>query len=229
MAYTVKEFAEDDQPRERALKYGVESLATADLFALILRTGTPGVPVTDMCRRLMRANDDRLLYLERQTLHEICNVEGIGPAKALQVLAVMEIVRRYNRETLGERPRITAPDSVYKIMRHEIGNINHEEIWAIWLNRGNYVTGKYRLTSGGTTATVFDQKKLLKEALLSGADGVVLCHNHPSGNLRRSPQDDNITTRFNAACKQIELRFVDHVIVTADGFFSYSTETSLIG
>ena len=218
---TVKEMDADDQPRERAIKYGIETLSTPDLWALILRTGIIGMPVTQLCRNLMRDNDNSLFLLERKSLAEIMKTKGIGKTKGLQILASMEIVRRYNREKVGEKYVIGNAGAIYELMRSEIGNLGHEEIWTIYLNRRNEVISKKRFTTGSATASIFDVKSIIKDGVLLGAEGLVLCHNHPSGALRPSPQDDNITRTLKEASRLMDMRMLDHVIVTASGFYSY--------
>lgn len=224
----VRDMIPDEKPRERALKYGIGSLSTVDLFAIILRVGAQGYPITQLCRDMLKANDNKLLNLERRSLAELCKIKGLGPAKGLQVAAVMEIVRRYSHEKLGERVVITDSTVLYELMRPEIGNLSHEEMWAILLNRKNEVIGRVCLTRGGTTATVFDLKMMLREALLNGAEGVAICHNHPSGNRRPSGQDDNVTRRFKDGCKMMDLTCLDHLIITTDGYYSYRDESSII-
>ena len=134
---TVKELDVDDQPREKAEKYGCGSLSTADLWALILRTGLPGKPITELCRDLMRENDGRLHNLERRDRREILQIKGIGKTKAIQIEAVLEIVRRYCNEELSERPVISCANDIDRLMRHRIANLGHEEIWVVLLNRKN--------------------------------------------------------------------------------------------
>lgn len=224
---TVKEMDPDDQPREKAMKHGCKVLPTADLWALILRTGLPGKPITEMCRDLMRACDGRLFNLERMERRQLMAVKGIGATKALQIEAVMEMIRRYCNEAVGERVKIRSSKDIYDTMRHEIGNLPHEEIWALFLNRANEVIGRERITQGSAVASVFDMRKILKEALLRNAEGLVLCHNHPSGNLTPSPQDDSITRKMKSGCEAMDLRFLDHLIVTADGFYSYCDQSRL--
>lgn len=224
---TVKEMDPEDQPREKAMKHGCKVLPTADLWALILRTGLPGKPITEMCRDLMRACDGRLFNLERMDRRRLMTVKGIGATKALQIEAVMEMIRRYCNEAVGERVKIRSSKDIYDTMRHEIGNLPHEEIWALFLNRANEVIGRERITQGSSVASVFDMRKILKEALLRNAEGLVLCHNHPSGNLTPSPQDDSITRKMKSGCEAMDLRFLDHLIVTADGFYSYCDQSRL--
>lgn len=217
----VKDMDVDDQPRERALKYGISTLSTPDLWALILRTGLPGKPITQLCRDLMRDNGQSLFKLERKTLKEIMSTKGIGQTKGLQILATMEITRRYNREKVGEKYVITSSQSIYDLMRSEIGNLSHEEIWAIYLGRRNDVILKKRITTGSAVATIFDVKAILKEALLLEAQGLVLVHNHPSGNLVPSGPDDQITRKMKEGAQIMEMRMIDHLIISSSGFYSY--------
>lgn len=211
----------DDQPRERALKYGISTLSTPDLWALILRTGLPGNPITQLCRDLMRDNEQSLFKLERKTLKEIMSTKGIGQTKGLQILATMEITRRYNREKVGDKYVINSSQSIYDLMRSEIGNLSHEEIWTIYLGRRNDVILKKRITTGSAVASIFDVKAILKEALLLEAQGLVLVHNHPSGNLVPSIQDDQITKKMKEGAQVMEMRMIDHLIVSSSGFYSY--------
>lgn len=224
---TVKELDDDDQPRVRAKKYGISSLSNAELFALILRVGTRGYPITTLCRDLMKRNENLIGNLERNTLDQLMEIPGVGELKAYQVMAVMEIVRRYGRERVGDRVKISSSSDIYNIMRHEIGNLAYEEMWVIFLNRGNKVIGKMRISSGSSVGTVFDVKKILKNALLAHAEGVALCHNHPSGTLMPSAPDDQVTRKLKSACQQLDLNMLDHVIVTADGYYSYADQARL--
>ncbi|MBD5278485.1 MAG: DNA repair protein RadC [Bacteroides sp.] len=225
---TIKEMAREERPRERAINHGIQSLTTAELLALILRTGQPGLPITDLCRQLMDDNANSLLRLERRSRSELMLTKGIGNAKALQIEAMMEVMRRYQMEANAEQSRkvaaIRSAKDIHERMRFRIANLDHEEVWIMLLNRRNEVILDFRLTSGSQVASVFDTKMIMKRALLEDAQGVVMCHNHPSGNLRPSPQDDDITRRLAAACKAMDLRMLDHVIVTVSGYYSYSDE-----
>ena len=225
---TIKEMAREERPRERAINHGIQSLTTAELLALILRTGQPGLPITDLCRQLMDDNANSLLRLERRSRSELMLTKGIGNAKALQIEAMMEVMRRYQMEANAEQSRkvaaIRSAKDIHERMGFRIANLDHEEVWIMLLNRRNEVLRDFRLTSGSQVASVFDTKMIMKRALLEDAQGVVMCHNHPSGNLRPSPQDDDITRRLAAACKAMDLRMLDHVIVTVSGYYSYSDE-----
>ena len=228
---TIKEMSKDERPRERAINHGIESLTNAELLALILRTGQQGLPVTDLCRQLMSDNDHSLLRLARRSRNELMLSKGIGEAKALQVEAMMELTKRYHREMIDCSTRqletVKASATIYNRMRYRIANLPHEEVWILLLNRRNQIIKEFRLTTGGSTASVFDTKMIIKRALLENAEGLAMCHNHPSGNLRPSPQDDQITRKLYAAAQTMDLRMLDHVIITVDGYYSYSGEGRL--
>lgn len=219
---TVKEMDIDQQPREKAEKYGVGVLSVPELWAIILRTGTPGYPITELCRDLMRANDGSLHRLERRTKRELCELRGIGPTKAVEILAVMEIIKRYFHEDIPMEEPIRTSSQIYDRLRHKIGNLDHEEIWMLLLNRQNRVIREERLTSGTGNSTVFDTRDAIKIAILEKSDGIILSHNHPSGTLKPSPQDDNLTRELREACNFMKIRLLDHIIVTANGYYSYN-------
>lgn len=224
---TVKEMDEDQQPREKAEKYGIGVLSIPELWAIILRVGTPGYPITELCRDLMRKNEGSLHRLERRTKQELCEMRGIGPTKAIEIMAVMELIKKYFQEDIPMDEPIRTSNQIYDRMRHKIGNLDHEEIWMLLLNRQNIVTKELKLTSGTSTASVFDTRAAMKHAILENAESVILCHNHPSGSLHPSPQDDNLTQSLKEACKFMSMRLLDHVIVTANGFYSYNDSSRL--
>lgn len=214
----------DERPREKAIRNGFSSLTVPELFALILRTGTKGFNVVDICRELMRRNDNSLHLLQRRSIEEIMNIRGLGESKAVQVMATMELVRRFARETVPENPQILTSRDFFNVMAPEIGNLPHEEIWAGLLNRHNKLTNKVLMSRGGYTASVADLKMILKAALLENAQSIILIHNHPSGNIRPSTADDSITSKIFEACKILEINLLDHLIVTSDRYFSYRDE-----
>lgn len=219
---TVKEMDADQQPREKAEKYGIGVLSVPELWAIILRIGTPGYPITELCRDLMRENDGSLHKLERRTKEELCRMRGIGPTKAVEIQAVMELIRKYIHEDIPDDVQIRSSSQIYERLRHKIGNLDHEEIWMLLLNRQNRVIKEVMLTSGTTNSSVFDNKQAIKRAILENAESIILSHNHPSGTLKPSPQDDSLTQSLKEACKYMGIRFLDHVIVTANGFYSYN-------
>lgn len=224
---TVKDFSPEDQPREKAMAFGIRSLSTPDLWAIILRVGVPGKPITELCRDIMRSCGDSLLALERLSRREIMQTKGIGSAKALQIEAVMELIRRYSLEHVGKRVRIGTSRDIYGVMKPEIANLDHEEIWAVFMNRKNDVIEKKCITKGSAIASLFDLKRIMKDAILCEAQAIAMAHNHPSGNLLPSQQDIDITKRLKRACEMMDIKMVDHLIVTPDGYYSFSDEGNL--
>lgn len=223
----VADMDKNDTPRERAIKYGCEVLSLAELWALILRTGTVGNPITELCRDLMRRNDDSLVTLQKRTRQELLALKGLGSLKALQIEAVMEIVRRYNLEGVSDNPVVKTSADAAALMKPKIGALPHEEIWVIILNRRNQVIKTTQITKGGISASVFDIRLVIKTALLENASAIMLVHNHPSGNLLPSPQDDQITRRCKEAAAVMDIRLLDHIIVTSSSYYSYADEGRL--
>ncbi len=224
----IKDRSLEERPRERALAYGIDTLTTAELLAIILRTGQPGMPITELCRQLMNDNSNSLLQLERRSREELMLTKGIGHAKALEIEAMMEIMRRYLRESTdkacAEVKRIRSSADIHERMRYRIANLDHEEIWIILLNQRNEIIKEVRTTSGSAVASVFDTKMVIKRALLENATGLCMVHNHPSGNLQPSTQDDNITRKLSEACRTMDIRMLDHVVVSTAGYYSYSDQ-----
>ena len=213
---------------EKAEKYGMQALDTSELLALILRVGQQGLPITQLTAELMSRNDNKLKVLERRSRNELMEVRGIGRAKAFQIEAVLEIMRRYNREKIGDRPRIRTSKDIFLDMKDRAGKEEIENIWILILNRANAIIERRKVSQGGTSATVFDLKNILRQILTTpGIESIIMVHNHPSGNLRPSPQDDSITRQLNSGCKYLGLRLLDHVIVTQDSFYSYQDEGRL--
>lgn len=225
---TVKDFDPDDQPRERAEKYGCGVLPVADLWALILRTGTPGMPVTDLCREMMKLNAGKLHRLERRSRKELREIKGIGLTKSIQIEAVMELMRRYAAEEPVHEQPISSSRQVFERMKYIIGNLPHEEIWLLLLNRRNCIIREICLSRGTSTASLFDVRMAIKHAIMENAEAVMMTHNHPSGTLRPSDCDDRITRELKEACGFFRLRLLDHIIVTADGYYSYHDEGHIL-
>ena len=215
-------------PMEKAEKYGMGALDTSELLAIILRVGQQGMPITQMTSQLMERNDNKLKVLERRTRNELMEMPGIGPVKAFQIEAVLEIMRRYNREKIGDRPKIRSSKDIFSDMKDIAGKEETENIWILILNRANAVIERRQVSRGGTSATVFDLKTILRQVITTpGVEAIIMVHNHPSGNLRPSPQDDSITRSIKEGCQYLGLTFMDHVIVAQDGYYSYFEENRL--
>lgn len=219
---------EELMPMEKAEKYGIEALKPSELLAIILRTGQPGFPITKLTADLMSRNENKLKVLERRSRSELMALPGIGKVKAFQIEAVLEIMRRYNREKIGDRPKIRTSKDIFLYMKDLEAKLEIENIWILLLNRSNSIIECRKVSQGGTSATVFDLKTILRQVLITpGIESVIMVHNHPSGNLRPSPQDDNITKTLKEGCRYIGIKMLDHIIVTQDSYYSYSDENRL--
>lgn len=217
--------AEKLLPMEKAEKYGIDKLTPAELLAIILRVGQPNMPITELTADLMRRNENKLKVLERRTREELMSLPGIGPVKAFQIEAVLEIMRRYNLEKLDDRLVFKLSGDIFRYMQPKAARLTTESIWILLLNRANALIECKTVSSGGTSATVFDLKSILRQILITpGVESIIMVHNHPSGNLRPSPQDDQITLQLKEGCRYIGIRLLDHIIVTQDSYYSYSDQ-----
>ena len=215
---------EEDRPREKAKKLGFEALSTAELLAILLRVGTPGESVVDLCRRILRDNDDKLYLIARKGINNLVkNYHGIGEVKAIELLAALELSRRYQQEKFEERFRIASSEDAYKYLRSRMEHLDHEEIMVVLLNHAKQVEECVRISSGGTAMTVADIKMILRPAIERLSSGIIMAHNHPSDNPNPSTQDDRLTERVHQACKVMDIQLVDHIIVCRGGhYYSYA-------
>lgn len=218
----VQELSADERPREKAAKYGIQSLTNAECLAILMRAGTPGFPITEVCKQIMSKCNNRFLELERLSDEQIMEYPGLGTVKVLELRTMLEIMRRYHKENRGERPQMLSSKSIYEYFRCEMANLHYEEMRALFMDNSLRVIGEMKISEGSAVSSIFDIKKVLKQALLCNAQAVAICHNHPSGTCKPSGPDTNVTSKFNTACKTMELRFLDHIIVTTEGYYSFA-------
>lgn len=209
----IADLSAEDRPREKALAIGVEALTTTELVALLLGSGTPGESVINLSQRTIR--------------NLVRSFKGVGDAKAVTLLAAIELGKRYAQEGPVEKPVINMPSKAYDLMLDKLTGLDHEEFWAIYLNTAKRVIARARISQGGVAATVVDVKIVLRHAIDNLASGMILVHNHPSGSLRPSAQDDALTDKLKNAAKLIDVCVVDHIIFSSRGFYSYSDEGRL--
>lgn len=220
---------EDDKPREKALAQGIRALSDAELIAIIFGGGLPGMSVVDMARGILRDCDNRVDVLARLSMNELMSkYKGVGPAKAVSLAAAFELGRR-NREQASANVdhQIRSSRDVVDMMAPLLGSLEYEEFWVLMLSRSNRVTFKRCISQGGTAATVVDVKLLLKRAIDCLAEGIILVHNHPSGNARPSGEDDGLTRRIKEGAKLLGINVLDHVIIARDKSYSYADEGKL--
>lgn len=225
----IKQISEADRPRERALNLGIDSLQDHELIALLLGGGMEGLSVIDLSKQILEQCDNSLPKMARMRIAEMVKkFRGVGPAKAVTLAAAFELGRRHYKqieaEKLGPHPVVTSSKVVYEYMKHDVQHLEYEEFWILYLDRANHIKGRRLLSQGGTSMTVVDIKLLLHHALDVLADGMIAVHNHPSGTLRPSPHDDTLTRNISQGAGAVGIRFLDHLIISSAGYYSYADE-----
>lgn len=224
----IADLSAEDRPREKALAIGVEALTTTELVALLLGSGTPGESVINLSQRILADSGNSLQELSRRTIRNLVrSFKGVGDAKAVTLLAAIELGKRYAQEGPVEKPVINMPSKAYDLMLDKLTGLDQEEFWVIYLNTAKRVITRARISQGGVAATVVDVKIVLRHAIDNLASAIILVHNHPSGSLRPSAHDDALTDKLKNAAKLIDVCVVDHIIFSSRGFYSYSDEGRL--
>lgn len=222
----LKELCMDDRPREKMLLRGAGALSNAELLAILLRTGTGGKNVVDVAREMLAAADGRLGELASRSAEKLCAVDGVGPGKAVTVVAAFELGRRLAEEAASWNDmRIDSPEKVCRIMLPHMRGLDHEECWVLFLNRANRLIAKEMMSSGGQDSTIIDRRMILRRALDRKAVSLILVHNHPSGNAAPSAEDISQTRELTRALKSCDLNLLDHVIIAGNGFYSFADES----
>lgn len=218
----IADLSDDDKPREKALRFGIRTLSDTELIALLLGGGMPGKSVLELSREVYRACGNSLSAMAQISIRDMCNrFKGIGPAKAVTIAAALELGGRRKDIKADSKPQIRCPEDAYEVIRQDLQNLRTEEFWVLLLSRAHRVIEKKCISSGGTGATVVETKMVLKMAIDHLASAIILVHNHPSGNLNPSVQDDNLTRKLKEAGQIVEIPVIDHLIVGPDGFYSY--------
>lgn len=225
--FPIKYWAEDDKPREKLLLKGKSSLSDAELLAIILGSGTRKESAVGLSKRILKTTNNSLNSLSKLSFQQLCNFNGIGPAKAISIIAALELAKRKKEELVVELPKIITTKTVFELMHPLLGDLPHEEFWVIYLNNSNQVVHKAQISKGGITGTVVDVRIILKIALEYHALSFILCHNHPSGKLHPSEADIEITNKIKIAAKQLDILLVDHMIVTELGYYSFAEDGKL--
>lgn len=220
----IKDLTPEDRPREKAVAGGIKSLSDAELMALLFATGIKGKSVIDLCNDILRDNRGHISLVTRMSVKELCQrYKGIGPAKAVTLLAALELGARSVADAQKiESPSIVSAKSAYNMMRYHFERLKHEEFWVMYLNRAGNVIKEERISQGGTAATIVDVKIILRYAIEHLAESMLLFHNHPSGNLTPSIEDDRLTKKITDAAKLVDIRVLDHIIISDNGFYSFA-------
>lgn len=228
-AMLIRDMASDQRPREKALNTGIKSLSDAELMAIIFSTGIRGKSVIQLCQEILADNDNHLSQVARLSVADFkARYKGIGTAKAISLLAALELGERSAADALSvSTPTIASPADAVAYMRPCMSRLNHEEFWVLLLSQSGKVRRRVNVSRGGLASTIVDVKIIIKHALDNYAASMILFHNHPSGNLSPSPQDDALTRRIVEAARLMDIRVNDHIIVTDGGFYSYRDHDKL--
>ena len=220
-------WAEEDRPREKMLLKGRNALSDAELIAILIGSGTVGESAVALAQRILAQADGNLHELGKRSIKELQRFKGVGEAKAITIVAALELGRRRQLSDLRERPRIANSRDAFNIIAPLLTDLHHEEFWLLLLNRSNEVFARERLSTGGTAGTVVDIKIVLKTALDARAAAFVAVHNHPSGSLNPSAEDISLTKRLQQAGQIIDLPLLDHLIVSERGYYSFADQGQL--
>ncbi len=221
--FPITNWSEDDRPREKLMLKGKNALSDAELIAILIGSGSRNESAVDLSKRIL-ASVDTLNSLGKMSLAQLTNFKGIGEAKAIAIIAALELGRRRRAEDVVELKKITSSKIVFEIMLPIIGELPHEEFWVLFLNNSNKIISKSQLSKGGITGTIVDARLVFKLALENGATGLILCHNHPSGNLQPSEADKEITKKLKLAGESLDVKVLDHLIITETKYYSFVDE-----
>jgi len=221
--FTIKQWAEEDRPREKMLQKGVRSLSNAELLAILIGSGNKTMTAVDLSKKILNDVGNSLQSLGKKSISDlIATYNGVGEAKAITILAAMELGRRRQSEDALKQPKISGSQSVAEIFQPLLSDLPHEEFWVLYLSRSNAVMASEKISQGGVSGTVVDVKLIFKPALEKLASAIVLCHNHPSGNKQPSKEDLTITRKCVEAGKVLAVDVLDHIIISHSEYYSFA-------
>lgn len=220
----IKLWAEEDRPREKLLQHGRRHLTDAELIAILIGSGSRTETAVDLSKRILAFYENNLTKLGKASISDLSKFKGIGEAKAISIVAALELGLRRKENVEDKIFQITTSNDVYKYLHQTFADLNHEEFWILLLNRSNNIIGKYLISKGGQAGTIADPKIIFKVALENNAANIVLAHNHPSGNLKPSESDNKLTKQLVASGNFLGLFVVDHIIFANNKYYSYKDE-----
>jgi DNA repair protein RadC len=224
---SIRNWAVEDRPREKMLARGIQSLSDAELIALLIGSGTRKISAVDLARQVLHMAGNNLDKLGKYSVADLKKHKGIGQARAISIVAALELGRRRKSADAPVYAKITGSAEVYNLMHPLLSDLAHEEFWVLILNRSNKVIDKRKISQGGITGTVTDIRLILKLALDDLATSIILCHNHPSGNLQPSDADITITRRLKESASLMDISLLDHLIIAGKGYFSFADENMM--
>ena len=224
---TIAQWSADDQPREKLRDLGAEALSDAELLAILIGSGRPGVTAVELMKQILTDCNNNLNTLGKKSIRELCEYNGIGEAKAITILAACELGKRRQREKAEERKQMSTAADIYEYMHTRMQDLDVEEAWVLLMNQNFRLIKDVRISHGGITETAVDIRIIIREAILANATIIALCHNHPSNNPRPSKDDDRLTERVQKACETMRIHLLDHIIVCDGVYYSYHEQGRL--
>ncbi|MGN0282281.1 MAG: DNA repair protein RadC [Prevotella sp.] len=221
---SINKWAVEDRPREKMERLGAEALSNSELLAILIGSGNTKESAVDLMKRVMGNCNNNLNTLGKKSIHELCEYEGIGPAKAITILAACELGKRRQMEKVEERLNLGSATAIYEHMHPLMQDLDVEEAWALLMNQNFKLIKKVRISHGGISETAVDVRVIMKHAIMNNATVLAICHNHPSNNPRPSGDDDRLTQRMKNACELMRIFFLDHLIITDGRYYSYHEE-----
>jgi DNA repair protein RadC len=221
---SIRNWAVEDRPREKMLARGIQSLSDSELIALLIGSGTRKITAVELARQILNRAGNNLDILGKYSVSDLKKHKGIGQARAITIVAALELGRRRKQADSPDREKITGSADVFNLMHPILSDLSHEEFWILILNRSNRVIDKRKISQGGLTGTVTDIRIILKTAIENLATSLILCHNHPSGNLQPSDADISITRRLKDSASLMDISLLDHLIIAGKGYFSFADE-----
>ena len=224
---TIKLWAEEDRPREKLSLQGRRSLSDAELIAILIGSGSPDESAVELSKRILHSCDNDLNILSKLSIQDLSKFKGIAEAKSVSIIAALELGRRRKETSQQNHVVVHCSKDAYHAIKSQFADLNHEEFWILLLSRSNKITSKHLISKGGQAGTVADPKIIFNTALQHHASSVILAHNHPSGNLKPSQADIDLTRKLTAAGAFLDTPVIDHLIITDNGFFSFTDEGML--
>jgi DNA repair protein RadC len=222
--YSIKQWAKDDRPREKLLSNGAENLSHSELLAILIHKGTKEKTAVDLAKEILKLGKDNLNELGKLSVKELMKIKGIGAAKAIAIAAALELGRRRHASSLLEKSMVQSSGDIARFLQIKLKDYRHEVFAILFLNRANKVNHFEIISEGGISGTVADPRIILKKALEEDATSIILCHNHPSGSIKPSRADEELTAKIKKAAGYLDIKMLDHVIVSENGYYSFADE-----
>ena len=221
---SIKNWADDDKPREKLLHKGRTVLSDAELIAILIGSGSKEESAVELSKRILASADNNLNELGKLSIKQLMQFKGIGEAKAISIAAALEIGRRRRGDGVEKIKKVTSSRDAFELLQPILGELPHEEFWIVYLNNSNKILFKEQLSKGGITGTLVDVRLVMKKALEQGAVGLILAHNHPSGALKPSQADKQLTKKLKSAAEVLDVKVLDHLIITQTTYYSFADE-----